>query len=427
MSVRRRAVLGCTLLALLALVATGFASPARAATWCGSAATTDRPEQASAGYSIHLVYAIPSDGTDRLATLASAMQTDAETTDQWWRREDPTRAPRFDTFAFACGTQLDITTLRLPQSGAELDPIDGRFLKIYQSLQAPTLLLSPYEKTVVYYDGPDSQGRPTVCGEGGGPVAFVYVNACEGVPNDAIIAHELIHSLGAVPSGAPHNCPPPDDGHTCDNTVDIMYPFADDSNLFALLLDPGRDDYYGHSGSWLDVQDSEYLVRLDQQTPLQLTVQGAGHVTSDIPGVDCTAACSTRWNTGTALALRATPAAGQRFVRWSGGCAGPTPQCNVSLAQATQVTGLFAPETYALRVSVTGKGVVRGGAGQVECPTFCRVSLESYTPTRLVAKAAKGWRFKAWSGTCSGTRATCTLPMRKASSARATFVRVKKS
>lgn len=423
MPVRRRAVLGCTLLALLALMATGFASPARAATWCGSAATSDRTPQASAGYSIHMVYAIPSDGADRLATWGSAMQTDAETTDQWWRREDPTRAPRFDTFAFPCGTQVDITTLRLPQSGAELDPVDGRFMKIYSALQSPALLLSPYQKTVVYYDGPDSQGRPTICGQGGGPVAFVYVNACEGVPNDAIVAHELIHSLGAVPTGAPHECPAPNDGHTCDNTTDIMYPYADGSNLFALLLDPGRDDYYGHAGGWLDVQDSEYLVRLDAQTPLQVTVQGPGRVTSDIPGLDCTTACSTQWNTGTNVALTATPAAGQRFIRWGGGCAGAVTQCTVSLAQSTQVTGLFAPATYPISVSVGGKGSVRDFAGRVSCPTLCRASVDSYTPERLTAKPARGWRFKAWSGSCRGTRPTCTLPMKKASSARATFVR----
>ena len=246
MPVRRRAVLGCSVLALLALVATGLASPAYAATWCGTEATTDRAPQASAGFSVHLVYAIPSDGADQLATWANAMQTDAEAADAWWRREDPARALRFDTFAFPCGTQLDITTLRLPSTGAELDPIDGRAERIYSALQTPTLLLSPYEKTVVYYDGPDSQGRPTVCGQGGGSIAFVYVNACEGVPNDTIVVHELIHSLGAVQPQAPHICPAPDGGHTCDTATDIMYPYADGSNLFALLLDPGRDDYYGH-------------------------------------------------------------------------------------------------------------------------------------------------------------------------------------
>ena len=29
------------------------------------------------------------------------------------------------------------------------------------------------------------------------------------------------------------------------------------------MLDGGRDDYYGHSGTWTDVQDSLFLERLD--------------------------------------------------------------------------------------------------------------------------------------------------------------------
>ena len=29
------------------------------------------------------------------------------------------------------------------------------------------------------------------------------------------------------------------------------------------VLDSGRDDYYGHAGTWPDVQDSLFLERLD--------------------------------------------------------------------------------------------------------------------------------------------------------------------
>ena len=137
------------------------------------------------------------------------------------------------------------------------------------------------------------------------------------MPNDTIVVHELIHSLGAVQPQAPHICPAPDGGDTCDQVTDIMYPYADGSNLFALLLDPGRHDYYGHTGAWPDVQDSEYLVRLDAQTALSLSVQGAGRVTSDIPGIDCSSSCSSQWNTGTTVTLTATPGPQQRFVRWA--------------------------------------------------------------------------------------------------------------
>jgi hypothetical protein len=413
------AALGPALLVALALV---FPGAAAAATWCGSTSSADRTPQAAAGYSVHLVYAVPSDGADGIATWGSAMQTDAETIDAWWRREDPARTVRFDTFSFACGTQLDISFLRLQQTGAQLDPIDRRADRVYDGLRAAGLL-SAFEKTIVYYDGPDSQGRPTVCGQGGGSIAFVYVNACDGVPNDGIVAHELLHSLGAVPPQAPHDCPPPDDGHTCDTTTDIMYPYADGSNLFALLLDPGRDDYYGHTGSWLDVQDSEYLVRLDAQSQLSLGLQGPGRVVSDIPGVDCTTSCASTWNAGTRLSLSATPTGAEHFVRWGGACSGAVALCNVTVDQATSVSALFAPAFYPLRVTVGGRGVVRGAAGRVFCPSECRVELASHTPVRITAMPAKGWRLKSWSGACRGAARTCNLQMRKASTTRAVFVR----
>ena len=80
--------------------------------------------------------------------------------------------------------------------------------------------------------------------------------------------HELLHTLGAVPPGAPHSCPGASAGHTCDNPNDLMYPSTAGEPLSAKILDPGRDDYYGHSGGWIDTQDSPWLVHLGAQTPL---------------------------------------------------------------------------------------------------------------------------------------------------------------
>ena len=274
------------------------------------------------------------------------MQTDVETADAWWRREDPTRTPRFDTFAFPCGTQLDITLLRLPADrGRARSDRRGARERIYSGLQAPNLLLAQYEKTVVYYDGPDSQGRPTVCGEGGGPIAFVYVNACEGVPNDGIVIHELIHSLGAVQPQAPHICPEPNGGHTCDTVTDIMYPFADGSNLFALLMRSGSRRLLrarGRAGS--TCRTREFLVRLDAQTPLSLSVLGAGRVTSDIPGVDCSEHVLLPVGHG-----HERHADGHARRPGSASCAGAAAVRArrhvhaLSLAQAAQVSALFAP------------------------------------------------------------------------------------
>jgi hypothetical protein len=411
---------------VLAVVLAGlWAAPAQATPWCGTASTTDRAPNAVAGLPIHVIYVIPSDGADRLAQLAPAIQSDAQAIDGWWRSQDPTRAPRFDLAPFPCGPQVDLTSVRLPESGAALAPTDGRFETLVTSLFRLGFG-STLTKYVAYYDGPVAD--PDICGTGGGDpagigFAFVFVEACSPfVPTSVVAAHELIHTFGAVPDGAPHDCAPPDDGHTCDNPQDIMYPYADESALAAFLLDPGRDDYYGHSGPWPDVQDSPWLVQLDRQVPLQLALEGSGEIVTDLPGLDCTTSCTTAWNAGTALTLVPRPAPGMRLVRWSGACSGNA-TCLVRLDAPLTASALFAPETYRVSVTVSGRGVVRSVSTGLSCGTRCSASFGSYVPVSLVAQPARGWRFKAWARACRGTKPSCTLPLTGPVQARATFVK----
>ena len=72
------------------------ASTRSAATWCGTPARADLGPNTLSGFPVHWMYVLPSDAPDRFSTFASAMQTDAEAIDAWWRREDPTRTPRND-------------------------------------------------------------------------------------------------------------------------------------------------------------------------------------------------------------------------------------------------------------------------------------------------------------------------------------------
>jgi hypothetical protein len=374
-----------------------------------------------AGNPVHWIYAIPSDGADRSPTEASAMQTDAELIDAWWRGQDPTRTLRDDLAQFPCGVQLDISTLRLGTSGSVLDT-DSRFERIADAVSALGFRAS-FDKYLVYYDGPVSEQK--LCGQGGSDgsgfgVAVVYVRSCSGIAPTLVAAHEVLHTLGAVPDGAPHNCPPPNDGHTCDNTSDIMYPFADQVPLSSEVLDPGRDDYYGHSGSWLDVQDSPWLVQLDRQTPFALAISGPGSVAADVPGLLCVRSCTTTWNAGTALNLTATPGPGAKLVRWAGACSG-TRTCRMIVAPGTTASALFAPATYRLAVSVAGDGVVHSSSRGISCRPRCSAPFPSYVPLRLTATPVKGWRFARWQGACRGTRPACTVPMRANASARAVF------
>jgi List-Bact-rpt repeat protein len=400
------------------------AAPSGPAEWCGSAASADRTPNVVAGNAIHWIYLIPSDGADNLGSVAPAMQSDAEQIDAWWRGQDSGRAPRNDLTTFACGTELDVTTVRSTSSGAQLAPLDGRFSGIFDTLQRAGFT-SDFAKYVVYYDGPSDEQN--VCGQGGSSnptgfgLAVVYYRACVGISTAAVAAHEFLHTTGAVPDGTPHACTGETSGHTCDDQADIMFPFIGSGGISAKVLDPGRDDYYGHSGAWTDSQDSAWLVRLDSQVPLALNVSGTGSVAADVPGLLCTASCTTTWNNGERLVLSATPAAGTKLVRWGGACSGSS-TCAVVVAPGLAVSALFAPVTYGLTVSVKGRGTVRTSSGS-QCKERCTTSLPSYVPVRLSAAAAPGWKFRSWSGSCKSTRVTCSVPMTAVTSVRATFVR----
>jgi hypothetical protein len=393
------------------------------ATWCGTPTQADLVPNVVAGNPVHWIYAIPSDAPDRLSTFASAMQTDAESIDAWWRASDATRALRSDLARFPCGAQIDLSTIRLSQSGAQLASVDVRFGEIADSLISLEFD-SEHTKYVVYYDGPV---EPDICGQGGGGrsglgYAIVYVRACAGVAFDTTAAHEILHTMGAVPNGAPNMCAAPDDGHVCDDPHDMMYPFGDESPITGLALDTGRDDYYGHSGPWFDTQDSPWLVQLDRQAPLTLAITGPGSVSADVPGLLCGQSCTTTWNAGTELALTASPSAGAKLVRWSDACAGAA-GCDVVAGQASRVSALFAPNTYRLTVSVTGKGSVRSSAGGTACASRCARLVPSYQTVRLTPRPAKAWRFRSWAGACRGTTTVCRVPMTATTSARAVFVR----
>ncbi len=413
-------------LALLAAVAAALAGAgnAVAATWCGTTTTQDRAP-ALTGRSIRVIYAYPSDGVDRSAEVASRMSADVDEIDAWWRGQDPLREPRFDRSAFSCGLQADILSLRLSDTSETLRSEAVRGDRIVAVVGVATGR-SSYGKQLVYYDGPvndaDRCGEGTGLPEGDG-IAMVYLAACTDVPSAVVAAHELLHSFGALAeSGPPHACPDTR-GHPCDSVLDVLYPYASTgTTLASLVLDVGRDDYYGHAGSWPDVQDSLWLRLVSQQVRLAVSITGRGSVESDVPGMDCAASCATDWDAGSTVALEPLPAGGQRFVRWSGACTG-SDRCEVTLDGARSITALFAPERFGLVVTVAGKGKVTGAGAPCASPR-CARSGRSYTPVRLRALPAKGWSLAGWSGACAGRAATCSVAMTKAASVRARFVRL---
>jgi hypothetical protein len=410
-------------LCLAAVVAGVTGHDALAAPWCGTTTTQDRAP-AVTGRSIRVVYAYAADAPDRSGELAPQISSDVDAIADWWRGQDPTREPRFDRASFSCGAQADILVLRLSDSAADLRRGSGRGDRIAGAVAVATGR-SAFEKQLVYYDGPVD--NPDTCGEGtgrpdGDGIAMVYLGACTDVPSAVVAGHEILHAFGALAdSGPPHACPDTR-GHPCDSDLDLLYPYARSGlALGSLFLDVGHDDYYGHSGAWPDVQDSLWLRLVSQQLALALAIAGRGSVASDVPGIDCAATCTTEWDAGSRVSLEPLPGAGQRFVRWSGACSG-SGTCAVTLRAAQSVGALFAPERFALVVGVSGRGRVTG-AGTPCATARCSRSPASYSPLRLRAAPAPGWRLATWSGGCSGRAATCTVPMTKATTVRARFVR----
>jgi hypothetical protein len=222
--------------------------------------------------------------------------------------------------------------------------------------------------------------------------------------------------MGALPAGAPHACPD-DADHPCDAPfVDILSPYTDGRPLQQQVLDVNHDDYYGHSGSWNDLQDSFWLSHLNTpQVPLTIGFVGNGRVQSDLPGLDCDVGCTTQWDQDTTVFLSATPGAGLRFKRWTGACTG-NGACSVALAQAQTVTAVFGPLTVPVTVKTTGKGSVR-------CTPVCSGTFSAGGPLSLRAVPANGWKFVGWSGGCKGSRPVCRPTTDSALTVRATFRR----
>jgi hypothetical protein len=411
-------------LVLVAVLAALVSEDGRAASWCGTVSDTDRPALV-AGSPIRIVYAHAVDSPDRSADVAPVIAGDVEAITSWWTREDSCRTPRFDLAAFPCGAQADIRRLQVPRPAAELATSPSAYAALFSTLLAWPL--PSRTKYLVYYDGP---GEPNACGRGGGSaagfgIAVVFVGACNGATTASTAAHELLHAFGAVPAGALPGACPGNAVHVCDSTGDVMYPYAQPAPITSLVLDVGRNDYYGHGQSWWDAQQSPWLHRLDLSYPLDLQLKGPGRVTSDVPGVDCATSCRTDWSPGSRAILTAIPADGFRFVRWEGQhCRSwADAPCDLSFTAPQQAVAVFAPKRFRVSVAVTGKGQVTSEPYGIACPRRCTTALESYEPAELIAKPARGWKFRRWTGACVGSKPVCDLTMNRASQARAVFVR----
>ena len=83
--------------------------------------------------------------------------------------------------------------------------------------------------------------------------------------------------------------------------------------------------------------------------PAELTVTragaGAGRVVSDLPGIDCGAACSAYYKPHAVVTLTAEAGFGAYLYGWDGACSGKAPTCTVTMDGATVVSAGFEADT----------------------------------------------------------------------------------
>jgi len=190
--------------------------------------------------------------------------------------------------------------------------------------------------------------------------------------------------------------------------------------LDVALLDVNHDDYYAHSGTWWDVQDSGWLVHLPYRR-LHARFDGEGSLAARPPTLACAGGCDVDLEDGLQLELVAAPASGWLFAGWSGDCAGVSTSCAVTMSADRSVTARFVAARR-LGISVRGRGRVTSRPAGIACPRTCAATFASGTLVTLVARPARGRRFAGWSGSCRGRRA-CTLRLQRDALVAARFTR----
>jgi Divergent InlB B-repeat domain len=198
---------------------------------------------------------------------------------------------------------------------------------------------------------------------------------------------------------------------------------------------PGVEEHFCWRLTWLPDGDSDGLPDSEDPQPavfdgsicqggsknaLSVSVAGQGSVTSSDSEINCPPACSASYQGGD-VSLTPHPAAGWRFVGWSGDCTG-TANCSLSMNQTRSVSATFELIQHRLKVAVSGSGTVDSSPSGINCPLDC---LEDYAggSVTLSAHPAPGWQLRAWSGDCTGS-AACSTAMVQDRSVTATFERI---
>jgi len=163
---------------------------------------------------------------------------------------------------------------------------------------------------------------------------------------------------------------------------------------------------------------------------------GIGTVTSSsnpasASQINCGAACSASYESGTVVTLTATPATGSSFTSWSGCETVSGATCTVTMNAARSVTATFTPQRFTLTAQKTrllsGNGTVTSSSNpptpnQIMCGPYCSLSYRYGTVVTLTAKPDLLSTFNGWSGCDSVSGTTCSVTIRTATTVTASFL-----
>jgi len=265
-----RLLLACAVLvaAIAVVAAAGAASPPNRPL---PRAKRDRPDDLH-GSQIHLVYVLPSDGTDRHLDTGGEIANSVAAFQRWLAAQTGGRDLRLDTYR----GRLDISFFRLKETDAQVRSHDPYIRDLIEHELKQAGVTRPHKLYGVWYDG----SATSACGGGAWPpelpgiVGALYLHGqppgapgCDtnpfapqgGQPGyiDFAIVHELMHTMGFVPTCAPHETRR---GHVSDSPSDLLY--AGDQPWQPSVLDFGHDDYYeAHIPGCLDFAQSPFLVK----------------------------------------------------------------------------------------------------------------------------------------------------------------------
>ena len=142
------------------------------------------------------------------------------------------------------------------------------------------------------------------------------------------------------------------------------------------------------------------------QEPLTITIAGSGSVAQ--------APNQAAYDYGTVVTLTATPATGSHFVGWSGDTTASTAAIALAMTAPKSLTATFAPNQYAVTISVVGNGTAAKSPNQ---------STYAYgTSVTLTATPNFGNQFVGWTGSIVSSSNPVTITVDTVKAVTCTFL-----